>query len=94
MPDSQFWCEEPQMTSLGGVRTAVPPHGSGLKALGWTVQPAGSEAQDHMCWLIIIIIIIWENINYSKDQKILVKLQIGSISRRNRTKCHIRSCSL
>lgn len=58
MPDSQFWCEEPQMRSLGGVRTAILPHGSRLKAVGWTVQLAGSEAQDHVCSLIIIIIIL------------------------------------
>lgn len=63
-PDSQFWCEEPQMTSLGGVRTAVLPHGSRLKAQGWTLQPAGSEAQDHVCSLIIIIIIIILHLNW------------------------------
>lgn len=52
-------CEEPQMTSqmtsLGRVRTAVLPHGSRLKAHGWTLQPAASEAQNHVSLLIVII---------------------------------------
>lgn len=67
----RFRWEGPQMTAQGGVSLAVPPHGRWLTALGWTVQPAASEAQYHVCpRIIIIIIIIW---------KISIRAQTGTL---------------